>query len=303
MTSATQDTVRRLILSLLIFVAVLFLRRLVLRFVDRKEMGNSRRYRWRKVSGWGTVVLLLALIAPLWFDGAGQLLTYLGLLSAGIAVALRDPIANLFGWLFILVRNPFELGDRIEIDSVKGDVIDQRVFEFTVMEVGNWVDSEQSTGRLVHIPNAKVFQSPLANYSQGSDFLWHEVEIVVTFESDWRKAKDILQDIADRLANHLAPLADSQMRQASSRFFLAVGTLTPKVYTRLRREGVGLTVRYLTPVRRRRTGEEELVETMLEAFDGEPDIQLAYPTQRVVLSSGPFGNEAKGASERQDPSI
>ncbi len=293
-----EDVLGRLVWSLLILVSVLILRRLVLRYIDlRLKLGSSARYRWRKVSGWGTVALLLALIGPLWLDGAGQMLTYLGLLSAGIAVALRDPIANLFGWLFIIVRSPFELGDRIEIDSVKGDVIDQRVFEFTVMEVGNWVDSEQSTGRLVHIPNAKVFQSALANYSQGSDFLWHEVEVIVTFESNWQKAKDLLQDIADRMAKHLAPLAESQMRQASSRFFLAVGTLTPEVYTRLRGEGVGLTVRFLTPVRRRRTGEEELVEAMLEAFEDEPDIQLAYPTQRVVLRSGPVGDE------REEPGL
>jgi small-conductance mechanosensitive channel len=75
--------------------------------------------------------------------------TFLGLVAAGIAVALKDPLTNLAGWLFILWRRPFTAGDRVQIGEHKGDVIDLRLFRFTLLEIGNWVHADQSTGRLL----------------------------------------------------------------------------------------------------------------------------------------------------------
>ena len=74
--------------------------------------------------------------------------TFLGLLSAGVAIALKDPLVNLAGWGFIVWRKPFGIGDRIQLGDSRGDVIDQRIFMFTLMEIGNWVDAERSTGRV-----------------------------------------------------------------------------------------------------------------------------------------------------------
>ena len=67
-----------------------------------------------------------------------------------------------------------------------------RIFMFTLMEIGNWVDADQSTGRVIHIPNGKVFKEVLANYSKGFQYIWNEIPVLVTFESNWKKAKEIL---------------------------------------------------------------------------------------------------------------
>ena len=79
--------------------------------------------------------------------GIASLTTFLGLASAGVAIAMHDTIANLAGWFFIISRKPFKVGDRIEIGEIAGDVIDIRIFQFSLVEIGNWVDAEQSTGR------------------------------------------------------------------------------------------------------------------------------------------------------------
>ena len=92
----------------------------------------------------------------IWFAGLERLATFAGILGAGLAVALHDTIANIAGFLFIMLRRPFEVGDRIEIEGVAGDVIDIRVFQFSLLEIGNWVDADQSTGRIVQVPNGKV---------------------------------------------------------------------------------------------------------------------------------------------------
>ena len=94
-------------------------------------------------------------------------------------------------------RKPFKVGDRIEIDQITGDVIDIRIFQFSVVEVGNWIDADQSTGRIVQVPNSKVLREALANYQIGFEYIWHEIPVLITFESDWKKAKGLLQKIAN----------------------------------------------------------------------------------------------------------
>ena len=101
------------------------------------------------------------------------------------------------GWCFILIRQPFKVGDRIQIGKVAGDVIDIRFFNFQLNEIGNWVDADQSTGRIIHIPNGIVFTEPQANYTAGFQYIWNEIPVLVTFESDWKKAKQLLTDIVN----------------------------------------------------------------------------------------------------------
>lgn len=102
-------------------------------------------------------------VARLWFVGLQSLSTFLGLLTAALAIALQDPIVNLAGWLFLIWRRPFRVGDRIQIGDIRGDVIDMRIFQFSLLEIGNWVNADQSTGRVIHVPNGKVFREPQAS--------------------------------------------------------------------------------------------------------------------------------------------
>lgn len=137
----------------------------------------------------------MIVIIELWSGSFVSFSTYFGLLSAGLAIALKDLVINIAAWGFIPARWPFEVGDRIEIGQISGDVIDQRIFQFTLMEIGNWVKGDQSTGRIIHIPNQQVFTMPLANYNKGFQYIWNELNIVVTFESNWEKAKKLLMKL------------------------------------------------------------------------------------------------------------
>jgi small-conductance mechanosensitive channel len=111
---------------------------------------------WRKVRRTSRVALAVLLIGRIWFEGVTSLATYLGLLSAGVAIALQSLVLNLAGWAFIVWRRPFEVGDRVEIGTYKGDVVDIGAFGFTLLEVGNWVNAEQSSGRTVRVPNGRI---------------------------------------------------------------------------------------------------------------------------------------------------
>jgi small-conductance mechanosensitive channel len=226
------------------------------------------------------VTLGIFMVGHLWFKGFQSLATYLGLLSAGLAIALQDLVRSFAGWMFILWRQPFGLGDRIQIGEARGDVIDIRLFRFSLMEIGNWVHADQSTGRVVHIPNGRVFTETLANYSKGFQHIWEEIPVLVTFESDWQKAKRILSEIAKTHTEHLSGPAQEGIRKASRQFMIFYEKLTPIVYTSVADCGVLLTLRFLCEPRRRRGTVEEVWEAILRAFADCPDIDFAYPTTR-----------------------
>lgn len=280
----TAETQVKLIFTLLLALVLVFLRRAVLRIVDRKVEDPTLRYRWSKASSYTAFLLGVLIVVQVWFTAIRSIGTFLGLLSAGLAIALKDLVADLAGWVFILWRRPFDLGDRIQLGEHAGDVIDIRIFAFTLLEIGNWVGADQSTGRMIHMPNSLVFTRPLANYTAGFPFLWNELGVLVTFESDWKRAKELLGRLAMEETGGVSAEAERTLKQTSRRFLIHYRKLTPAVYTAVEDSGVLLTVRYLCHPRQRRGTAEALWERILDAFAEAPDIDFAYPTQRVYVN-------------------
>ena len=264
-----------------IILVLIVLRQIAFRFAHTKFHNEARQlYNLRKFIEYVTVFIGFILVGRIWIESMQSLVTYAGLLSAGIAIALQDLIISLAGWLFIMWRKPFVVGDRIQIGDYTGDIIDSRLFEFSMLEIGNWVDADQSTGRIIHIPNGHVFSDVFANYSQGFSHIWEEIPVMVTFESDWEKTKAILTRVVQQKAPHINR---GDMRRAQSknpRFILNYSHLTPTVYTSVASSGVVLTLRYLVEPLQRRVVRETVWEAILRAFANHEDIDLAYETQR-----------------------
>ena len=280
----SPELLEKILLSLVILLLLSAIRYL-LNLVIRKRVAEARRvYGYRRSVLYTYTFLLFFLIGPIWIKGLSSLTTVLGLASAGVAIAMHDTIANIAGWIFILWRKPFKIGDRIQIEETSGDVIDIRLFQFSMVEIGNWVDAEQSTGRIVHVPNSKVLREPLANYHIGFEYIWNEIPVLITFESNWRKAKSLLTDIARDNAESLSAGAENQVRQAAEKYLIFYGTFTPIVYTTVKDSGILLTMRYLVNPRQRRSTNQQIWEAVLEAFAKENDIELAYPTTRIYMT-------------------
>lgn len=274
----------RILTSLFAILFLLVLRRIILLFVNHQTKDIGSQYRWRKTTSYVNFGLIVFIVGSIWFRGFQSLSTYLGLVSAGIAIALQAPLVNLAGWVFILWRRPFHVGDRIQIGDVRGDVIDQRIFMFSLMEIGNWVDADQSTGRVIHIPNGKVFSEPLANYTDGFQYIWNEIPVLLTFESNWKKAKEILTEIANNRGEEFTKQVENEIRNAAGKMMIYVGKLTPIVYTSVKDSGVLLTIRYISNPRRRRGSSQDIWEDILHEFAKNDDIDFAYPTQRHYLN-------------------
>lgn len=256
------------------------IRLIAVRILQRNVESRKSVYKWRKNITYITFFVGTLIVGQIWFSALGSLGTFLGLLSAGIAIALKDPVTDMAGWLFMIWRKPFEVGDRIQVGDTKGDVIDIRVFKFTVLEIGNWVDADQSTGRVIHIPNHKVFTDDIANYTSDFEFVWNEMGVLVTFESDWKKAKKILQEIVDEACKEFVEQAREEVKKAERSYLIQYRYLTPIVYTDVKNSGINLTIRYLSNPRTRRSISQLLWETILERFAEHDDIDFAYPTIR-----------------------
>ncbi len=273
--------VSRVLISLAIIVAIWLVRRVVRYILMHRLEEEVQIYRLQKMTSYVAAAVMVLALGSLWGAESFQsFITVFGLISAGLAIALQDLIKDMAGWVFILGRTPFKVGDRVQIGKHAGDVIDIRLFQFTLNEIGNWVNADQSTGRVIHMPNSLVFTEPLANYTRGFEYIWHELPVMITFESDWKKAKQLLLKIIIEQNGDFSASASKKLRQAARHYMIYYKTVTPTVYTSVADSGVVLTIRYLTNPRRRRGTAQDVWEAILEEFAQHPDIDLAYPTQR-----------------------
>ena len=276
----STSNIERILITALVIILFIVIKSLMNRRFDSKIEDVGRRYLAKKSFTYGSALVMVLAVIVIWIGGGRSMLTYLGILSAGVAIALKDPIVNFVGWMFIVLRKPFSVGDRIEINKTAGDVIDVQIFKFSLMEIGNWVDADQSTGRVIHIPNGDVFRHNVANFNQGFRFIWNEIPVTVTFESKWKKARDILKKIINEKCDYEITLAQKQVKRAARKYMIYFKHLTPIIWTKVIDSGVTLTIRYLCDPKKRRISESVIWEAILDEFEKHDDIDFAYPTRR-----------------------
>ncbi len=280
-TTSTAALLQKVLMSLAVVIGLFVARYAFRRFVAGRTNDPAVRYRWAKTSGYVMWLLIMVLIVAIWLDGFGNMATVIAIVGAGLAIAMRDPIVDIGGWAYIVWRKPLQVGQRVGIDNVRGDVVDIGPFVFSMLEVGDGIRGpRQSTGRIIQVPNAYIFSHKLVNENMAFEFIWHEIPVVVTFESNWQKAKTALEEIVRRHAGEFGPAAEEQLRKANEQFMVKTGTMQPVVFTRVVDIGVELTMRFLCEVRQPRVLEHVIWENVLVVFAAESDIDFAYPTTR-----------------------
>lgn len=267
---------------LVIVLAIYLLGILIISLINRQIKNLRKRHNARKITLYATILAILTLSVVFWLESAKPVAVVVSIVGAGIVVALQDVILCFAGWILIILKRPFTVGDRVEIGSVKGDVIDVRMFQTALLEVGNWVSAEQSTGRVVHIPNSSVFKDKVFNYTKGFEFIWNEVKVTITFESNWQKAKEILLRHANPEIDKIQPKVQFSIEKMAQQYMIHYEKFTPIIYVNIVNHGIELNLRYLTEVRERRMTEDRIFRAVLEDFAEERDINFAYPTYRLV---------------------
>jgi small-conductance mechanosensitive channel len=254
----------------------------LVRIINRRIKNLKARHLTRRNVVYILNVLIVLCIVFLWIQNIGAITIFLSVISAGVVLVLQDPILSMAGWFLILVQRPFEVGDRIELGGVKGDVMDISLFQTSLLEIGNWVSADQSTGRIVNVPNSAVFKKENYNYSRGFEFIWNEIKIVITFESNWKQAEEIMVNHGQSQAEGMEDIVKRKINKMTKRYMIYFEKLTPIVYVDIKDSGVELTLRYLTEARKRRTTQDGLCRAILDDFEEEEKVNFAYPTYRIV---------------------
>lgn len=268
--------------SILVILIIILVSRLLKNVFYKVIKDRKKYYGIKRTINYITGGFIVIYLIFIWLDSGKSLTTYIGLLSAGIAISLKEIFTNIAGWMFIEVRKPFDVGHRIMIGNQKGDVIDKRLFQFTIMELSSLEDGEQSTGRIIDIPNSYVLVHPTVNYSKGFEYIWNEIKVIVTFDSNWKKTKELILDIVCKETDLITKIVSDQISDASRKYMIHYNKLTPIVYTDVKDSGIQLSVRYLCEPKQRRITVNKIWEDILEMISENKDIELAYPTKRVV---------------------
>lgn len=239
-------------------------------------------YRFRKTVGVIFYIILVLALFRIWIEDPQALLVSYGIVAAGAAIALQDLIKNLAGGIVIIANNLFRVGDRIQIEEASGDVIDIGLFNTTILEMQNWVEGDQPTGRIVSIPNGSFLSKRAINYTLDHEFIWDEITIPVTYQSDWKKASTLLKDIAKRRTGDYAKTADKQLKRLSRKFYIAERETKPQIFVNPTDNWIELRLRYITDARQRRLTRTLVATSILNTFNNHKDIVIASETLDII---------------------
>ena len=287
---------QKLLLTIAFVLIVALVRRvlasLLRRFV-RGRAGEQTRFWTRQGLNLATALLILIGLLSIWFDDPTRLATAAGLVTAGLAFALQKVVTAIAGYFVILRGKNFDVGDRITMGGVRGDVIALGFIQTTIMEMGQppsvqgadpavWVRSRQYTGRVVTVSNDKIFDEPIYNYTRDFPYIWEELAIPITYTADRRRAEAIMLDAVRRHTASFEEVGREALEQMQRRYFVhAVADLAPKVYYRITDNWLELSVRFITTEHGVRDVKDAICRDLLVGLDGA-GIGIASATYDIV---------------------
>ena len=236
----------------IVLLVVLFAIQLIRRYLKKKIANTVIRYKAQK----GIEILgytLLVILAIIYFSGSIKDFTIIiGLFTAGMAFTLQELILSIAGSIYIFLVKVYQPGDRIEINGIKGDVIDVDSIYTTMMEIGEWVSSDNYTGRIVKLSNAFVFKGPIYNYSQDFPFIWDEFNLPIRYGSDIDLAKSIIIKIASETLSEYTANSKHDWEKVVNKYYIEDAEIDPTLAISLTDNWIQFNLRYIVDFKKRR---------------------------------------------------
>lgn len=262
-----------------IIVIVRFFHRLLARHIQHTDM----RYRVRKLVTFLGYLVGVLFMTVVFSDQLGHLTVAFGVAGAGVAFALQEVIVSVAGWVAISLGHFYQIGDRVQLGGIMGDVIDIGILRTTLMECGDWVNSDLYNGRIVRVANSFVFKEPVLNYSGDFPFLWDEITVPIKYGSDRQLAREILERAANEVAGDYTIRARDAWKNVVGRYLVEDERVEPMVTVIANDNWIEFTVRYVVDYKRRRITKDQLFTRILEAFDqADGRVAIASATIQIV---------------------
>jgi small-conductance mechanosensitive channel len=254
------------------------------------------------------VVWFVALGAVIWVVAGGPQgvdFISLGLVSAAMIYVLQKPLLNIVGWAVLMYRSIYHLGDRIKINDVKGYVTNISVMNTTVREFGGWMSGDSFTGRLVSIPNSMITEANVYNYTKDTKFIWDEVTVSITYESDMTAAREHVLKATEAVVGKFMRKYAKTVR-AKYEFSDIQGMVVeePRVLLNLGEFCVQFFAVYFCPAHRRREVRSKILSSILRRIGQDESVQIAYPHVEVVpYKHRPFESRTLGMPAEEFSSV
>ena len=274
LSALSEKVVFQNVLYTSVLVAVIVLARwIALRFLRRRLKDRVSFRHWKLNTGYLAALVFVMIALPLWLPSLQGIAAIIGIFGAGILIVNKEILMNISGWFYVVVRKPFEVGNRIGIMDLYGDVIDIRLMDFTIIETAHPKLGGQSTGRVVHIPNSALLTQPLSNASKEFAFNWNEIRVPVTLNSDWQRALAIIESIAAEKLERIS-VDDERLKRSEDLYLIKFNRVRPIVYVEYRGGAILLTIRHLCEPKNRRILTDQIWREILLRFATEKDIHL-----------------------------
>jgi small-conductance mechanosensitive channel len=256
----------------------------VSRLLLPKRYKKEELFLARRLGRYG-VALLIALVTAFYLiEDLSVLATTLGLVSAAIVISIQDLLASFFGWFAIMPGRKFTVGDRLEIEGVRGDVLDIQILRTTLVEVNNWLGVDQPTGRVLFIPNNFIFKSKVFNFSHGHPYIWGKIEVTVTYGTPTASAMALFSKVLEEETREDFAAARRAAAEMERRYGVEDAEYRPKIYTRIADSGVTFSLIYVCHYRASSSTRNRINRRLIAELETHKHIQLAYNTLTVIPS-------------------
>src|ERR1035438_1948072 len=200
----------------------------------------------------GRYLFLFAVVvvtAAFFFDDLSMMAATLGIVSAALVIALQDVCTSICGWFVIIGGGKFKIGDRLEIDGIRGDILDIQLLRTVLLEIGGWLGTDQPTGRVIFVPNNAIFKTKIFNYSHGHPYIWGKLDVTITYGTPMAAALALFQRVLGEETRETMAQARKAAAIMQRRYGVDDAVYEPKIYTSIADSGVVLSLFYVAHYR------------------------------------------------------
>ncbi len=253
-TSINNEYIILVILSIAIIIGFKLINKIFCKLYSLTKHSSKNIFKFNQFLNLLSNVIIFLSIFMLWEGHLKNIVTIISFISAGATIALREVVLNLTAGIYIKLTKPFAIEDRIELAGIKGDVVLISSMSFKVLELGDRLNGEQSSGIIVNIPNSKIFSEPLKNYTTAFKYIWSELVVNVDFTSNIDQTKKILYKIVNNneVIKAIPKKMDKAIDDACGTYRIYYNNLKPIIYTEYKDNHIEFTIRFLVHPKKER---------------------------------------------------
>ena len=267
-TTIGDDYLVLILKSILLLILSRILYKVIVLIFTKKIKTSRKVFLFNKNISILINIISLIVLFIIWEPHLKNIITLISFISAGLTIAIRDIILNLFAGIFINARKPFKLEDRISIDGVIGDVVVINALSFKILEVKDRENGEQSSGLIINIPNSFVFSKSLKNYNTAFKYIWEEITVKIPLDADVEKNKKEILEIVENneIVASIPKKMNKEIHDASLDYRIYYNHLTPIIYTKVVDSHIELTARFLVHPKKSRIVEDDVWTKILKKY-------------------------------------